>query len=373
MTGQFAIEDKGYFARPREVFIRLCLLTAMGVSCFVLMRPFLNLIVAGIIIAIGVYPGYRMLTKFLKGRKKLAATLCTILLLGVMIVPCVLLAGTLVDGVRSLVQQAQSGQLNIPPPPPSLDNVPVIGHRLTAFWNSCSTNLSEVVSRFSPQIRERIPKVLSATAGLGGVVLTFLISIVLAGFLLATSEGCSHFADRLFARIFGNMGPEFKELVSATIRSVTNGILGVAVIQTLFASVGFWFGGLPGAGLWAIIFLVAAILQVGMIVLIPAVLIAFATFSTGHAVMFLIWCIIVGLMDNVLKPILLGRGSKVPMLVIFLGVLGGFVVMNLIGLFVGAIVLSVGYKLFMAWLDAGVPKEVEAGEAHPVAVEPARS
>src|SRR3974390_2330697 len=100
VTTQFSIEDKGYFARPREVFIRLSLLTAMGVSCFVLMRPFLNLIVAGIIIAIGVYPGYRMLTKFLKGRKKLAATLCTILLLGVMIVPCVLLAGTLVDGGR---------------------------------------------------------------------------------------------------------------------------------------------------------------------------------------------------------------------------------------------------------------------------------
>jgi predicted PurR-regulated permease PerM len=373
VTIQFSIEDKGYFARPREVFIRLALLTAMGVSCFVLMRPFLNLIVAGIIIAIGVYPAYHALTKVLKGRKKLAATLCTLLLLAVMIVPCVLLAGTLVDGVRSLVRQAQSGQLNIPPPPPSLDKVPVVGHRLTAFWTLCSTNLSEVVSRFSPQIKERIPKVLSATAGLGGVALTFLISIVLAGFLLATSEGCSRFADRLSARIFGDLGPEFKELVAATVRSVTNGILGVAVIQTLFASLGFWFAGLPGAGLWAIIFLIAAVLQVGMLVLIPAVLIGFATFSTGHAVMFLIWCIIVGLMDNVLKPILLGRGSKVPMLVIFLGVLGGFVVMNLIGLFVGAIVLSVGYKLFMAWLDAGVPKEVDAGEPNAVGAEPVRS
>jgi predicted PurR-regulated permease PerM len=370
---EFSIEDKGYFARPREVFIRLTLLAAMGVSCFVLMRPFLNLIVAGIIIAIGVYPGYRMLTRALKGRKKLAATLCTILLLAVMIVPCVLLGGTLVDGVRSLVQQAQSGQLNIPPPPASLEKVPLIGPRLTAFWTLCSTNLSEVVSRFSPQIKERIPAVLSATAGLGGVVLTFLISIILAGFLLATSEGCSHFADRLFRRIFGNMGPEIKELVAATVRSVTNGILGVAVIQTLFASLGFWFAGLPGAGLWAIIFLIAAILQVGMLVLVPAVLLAFATFSATHAAIFLVWCIFVGLMDNVLKPILLGRGSKVPMLVIFLGVLGGFVVMNLIGLFVGAIVLSVGYKLFMVWLDAGMPKEVEAGEPNAVGVEPVRS
>jgi predicted PurR-regulated permease PerM len=186
-------------------------------------------------------------------------------------------------------------------------------------------------------------------------LLQFLISILLAGFFLATSEKESQFADRIFARIFVDQGPEYKELVTATVRSVTNGILGVAVIQTLFASLGFWFVGLAGAGLWAGIFLIAAILQMGVIVLVPAVIYVFATQSTSHAVLFLVWCIIVGLMDNVLKPILLGRGSKVPMIVIFLGVLGGFIAMNLLGLFVGAIVLSVGYKLFMVWLDEGVP------------------
>ena len=190
---------------------------------------------------------------------------------------------------------------------------------------------------------------------------------------MATSEGCSRFADRLFARIFGDLGTEFKELVVGTIRSVTNGILGVAVIQTLCASLGFWFAGLPGAGLWAIIFLIAAVLQIGMVVLIPAVLIGFATFSTTHAAIFLVWCIVVGLMDNVLKPILLGRGSKVPMIVIFIGVLGGFMVMNIIGLFVGAIVLSVGYKLFMAWLDSvGVPSPPAAGEPRSAGVETVR-
>jgi predicted PurR-regulated permease PerM len=130
------------------------------------------------------------------------------------------------------------------------------------------------------------------------------------------------------------------------------------VIQTLFASLGFWFVGLPGAGLWAGLFLIAAILQMGVLVLVPAVIYVFATQPTSHAALFLGWSVIVGLMDNVLKPILLGRGSKVPMIVIFLGVLGGFVAMNLIGLFVGAIVLSVGYKLFMAWLDERVPDGV---------------
>ena len=281
--------------------------------------------------------------------------LCTLLLLLIVILPCLLLAGSLTGGIGAIVQQAQAGRIDLPPAPQGLDKLPFIGPRMNSFWTLCSTDLSAVVSRFSPQIKELIPKLLSDSAKFGGVLLQFLISILLAGFFLATSEKESQFADRLFARIFAEQGPEYKELVTATVRSVTNGILGVAVIQTLFASLGFWFVGLPGAGLWAGIFLIAAVLQMGVIVLVPAVLYVFATQSTTHAVLFLVWSIIVGLMDNVLKPILLGRGSKVPMIVIFLGVLGGFIAMNLIGLFVGAVVLSVGYKLFMVWLDEGVP------------------
>jgi predicted PurR-regulated permease PerM len=212
------------------------------------------------------------------------------------------------------------------------------------------------VSRIAPQIQERIPALLSASIRIGGVLLKFLIAILIAGFLLATSEQRIRFADKLFARIFDEQGPEFEQLIASTIRSVTTGVLGVAVIQSLLATLGFWLVGLPGAGLWAVMFLIAAVLQIGVIVLIPAVLYAFATHATTQAVMFTIWCLLVGVMDNVLKPFLLGRGSKVPMVVIFVGVLGGFITMNLIGLFVGAVILSVGYKLLMAWLDAGIPK-----------------
>ncbi len=368
MIAQFSIEDQSSFTRAREIFIRITLIAVMGVTCFLLMRPFLNLILASIIIAIGVYPGYRIVTNALGGRANLAAALCTILLLVVMVLPAALLAGTLADGISGIIHQVQEGKLSIPPPPPSLESVPLIGPRLNAFWTLCSTNLSEAVSRLGPQIKAAIPGLLAASAGIGGVLLQILIAIVIAGFLLANSKGSGRFAERVFVRIFWQQGAEYKELVSATVRSVTNGILGVAVIQTLFASAGFWMVGLPGVGLWAILFLVAAVLQVGVIVLIPAVLYVFAADSTTHAVIFLAWCIVVGLMDNVLKPILLGRGSKVPTLVIFIGVLGGFVLMNIMGLFVGAIVLSVGYKLFMAWLGDEVPEPIAADDRHPVQV-----
>jgi len=356
VISQFLMEDEAHYARGREVFIRLSLLAIMGVSCFFIMRPFLNFIFCGIIVAIGIYPAHLMLTRALRGRATQSAVLCTILLLLVVIVPSVLLGGTLADGIQTMTHQLQAGRLNMPPPPSSLETLPLVGARLQEFWTLCSTNLSEVVRRFGPQIQKSIPTVLSASAGVGGTILQFIFAICLAGFLLATKEANVRFAGRFFIRIFGDSGLEFKDLVVSTIRTVTTGILGVAVIQTVFASLGFWIAGLPGAGLWALIFLIASVLQVGVLILVPAVLYGFATFSTTHAVIFLVWCVIVGLMDNILKPMLLGRGAKVPMPVIFLGVLGGFMFLNsILGLFVGAIVLSVGYKLFIAWLDNGVP------------------
>jgi len=163
----------------------------------------------------------------------------------------------------------------------------------------------------------------------------------------------------LAIRLFGENGPEFEELAVATIRSVTSGIIGVALIQSVFAALGFLFAGLPGVGLWALIFLFAAVLQVGALVLVPAVIYMFSIASTTKAVLFLVWCLIVGLMDNVLKPLLLGRGVPVPMAVVFLGAIGGLLTMGTIGLFVGAIVLSIGYKLLIAWLEGTPQARVE--------------
>jgi len=223
------IEDRGYHARAREIFIRLSLLALMAVSCAILLRPFLNFIICGIIIAVALYPVYVMLTRALHGRATLAAVLCSGVLLLALIVPSVLLGGTLVGGIRTISQDMQAGRLDLPPAPPSIGKIPIIGRRLEDAWTLCSTNLSEAVTRFGPQIKQRVPALLSATAGVGGAVVQFLIAIILAGFLLATSEANGRFADRLFLRIFGGPGPEIKELVASTIRTVTNGILGVAV------------------------------------------------------------------------------------------------------------------------------------------------
>jgi predicted PurR-regulated permease PerM len=344
------IGQKDEITRAREVFVRLSLIALMAFTCFVIMKPFVPLVSWGIIIAIGIYPGYQKLSVLLGGRKTLAAVICTLLLIAVMLVPAILLTGTVSRGAQSVARQVQGEGFKVPPPPPSVKEWPVIGKWVSDKWMFASTNLEDLLGKIAPLIQARIPALLSASAKIGATLLQFLISILVAGFLVARDQANARFARQLFHRVFGQRGEEFEELTAATIRSVTNGILGVALIQSVFASAGFWAVGLPGAGIWAALFFVASVLQIGPLVMIPAIVYAFTIATTTHAAIFLGWCMVVGLMDNVLKPLLLGRGSKVPTAVIFLGVIGGFITMGIIGLFVGAIILSVGYKLFLAWL-----------------------
>jgi predicted PurR-regulated permease PerM len=346
-------ETKDYLGRAVEVFIHIGLVILLAATCFLILSPFVPLIAWGIIVAIAVYPSYQKLQTALGGRGVLSAVVVTLLLLAVLIVPVVLLAKTLIGSVQTLAEQLKNGTLVIPPPPTSIESWPVIGAPLKSAWSLASTNLEAAVSNFGPQIKTIVPKLLSASAGIGFTVLQFALSIVVAGAVLGNCRGATDAANSLASRLLGERGPEFEQLACSTIRSVTTGILGVAVIQSVLASLGFLVVGLPGAGLWAIVFLIAAILQVGTLVLVPAVIYIFATASITKAVIFLVWCLIVALMDNVLKPLLLGRGVAVPIAVVFLGAIGGFVAMGIIGLFVGATVLSVGYKLFLAWLDRG--------------------
>jgi len=353
VTSEQPAHDKDYVSRAVEVSIHVGLLILLAIACLGILRPFLPLIVWGIIVAIAVYPGFRKLQSVLGGRRGLAAVLCSALLLAVLILPVVLLTKTLVEGIQTLSTRLRGEGLIIPPPPPSIETWPIIGAPLKDVWSLASTNLTAAVRRFAPQIKAVLPGLLSVSAGVGFAVMQFVLSILVAGVLLANAQAGAKVTRSLANRLFGDKGPEFEKLAEATIRSVTTGILGVAVIQSSCAGLGFLVAGLPGAGLWAMVFLFAAVLQFGAIVLIPAVVYMFAIASTTKAVLFLIWCLIVGLMDNVLKPLLLGRGGGVPIAVVFLGVIGGFMAMGIIGLFIGAIILSVGYKLFLAWLGGG--------------------
>ena len=354
MTSDQLVPEKAYLSRALEVSIHIGLFALLAVSCLLILSPFILVIVWGLIISIAGYPGYRKLQRLLGGRSGFASVLFTILLLTVLIVPMALLAHTLADGFQTLAVRLHDETLTIPLPPPNIATWPIIGKPLTDLWRLASSNLSAALQSLAPQLKAGASGLLSAAAGAGLSVLQFFVSILIAGFFLANSSRCARVSRRLAVHLFGNRGEEFEALAGATIRSVTTGILGVALIQSVLAGLGFLVIRLPGAGLWTVLFLIAAVLQVGTLVLIPMVVYVFATAGTTKAVVFLIWCIVVALADNVLKPLLLGRGVPVPIVVVFLGAIGGFLAIGIIGLFIGPIVLSVGYKLFLAWLNQDV-------------------
>jgi predicted PurR-regulated permease PerM len=329
-----------------------------------ILKPFVPLLVWGIIIAIASYPRFEKLKNWLGGRGGWAAALWTMLLLLILIVPIFLFARGVIESAQSLIARLHDGNFNVPPPPQDIESWPLIGAPLSRAWSAAAADLTQVLTKFAPEIKSAIPGILSASAGIGFTVLQFILAILVSGAMLAYAPAAAKLTRALFIRIFGEQGPEYQQLVGSTIRNVTFGILGVALIQSAFAAIGFLVVGIPGAGAWSVIFLFAALLQIGVLVLVPAAIYIFATASTTKAIIFSVWCIFVAVMDNVLKPILLGRGAVVPIAVVFLGAIGGFVAMGIIGLFVGAVVLSVGYKLFLAWIAGGGEENVVQTPVH---------
>ena len=263
-----------------------------------------------------------------------------------------LLSETLIAGAQHFATDLENGRLSVPPPPERVAGWPIVGERLFDFWKLASENLARALEPLGPQLKAVSGWLLRAGGSAGIALLQLAASFVVAGVLLARGEGMYLGIERFATRLAGPRGPELATLATATIRSVVQGILGVAVIQTLLAGLGFLVAGVPAAGLWALLVLVCAVVQLPVaLVLIPPILLVFASSSTLAAVVFTVWCAFVGLVDNVLKPLLFGRGVEIPMVVIFLGAIGGMIALGIIGLFLGAVILALGYELFMSWLD----------------------
>jgi predicted PurR-regulated permease PerM len=365
-------KDRIFMNRALEATIRIGLVVMLAAWCFEIVRPFIVPVVWGIIIAIAFNPGYHRLQSILGGRRRLAATLFILLALVVLITPAVVLTGTLVDAAKHIARELADGAVTIPPPPQSIAMWPVVGDPLDEFWSRASVNLGEALNEVKPQLKTFGRWLLSIAAGAGLGILQFTAAIIIAGVLLPRAGAGHHAARAIATRLAGGRGTDFADLAEATVRSVTRGILGVALIQSLLAGLGFLAAGVPAAGLWALLCLFLSVVQIGIvIILIPIVIWVFSNSDMGTAIAFLIWSIFVGVIDNVLKPILLGRGVEVPMLVIFIGAIGGFLAMGIIGLFVGSVILTLAYKLFLAWLgEAPEPlRQRNTHEAPPIAAD----
>lgn len=351
-----------------DALIRTALLAVLVLWCLSIMRPFVVPAAWAVILAIGTHPLYESLVRRLGGRKAWAAVVVTILMLLCILVPALVLSGSVAEDAQLVIRAVESGHFRVPPPPEAVARLPVVGASLHGVWLQASDNLEAALARLTPELQSGFEWLVKEAAGAGKGFLEFLVAIVLAGFLLAKSDQGRVRALAVARRLAGERGERFLDLAGVTVRSVTRGILGVAVIQAILAGIGWMVAGIPAAGLWAVLALILSAVQIGILPLALAILVYFYFHADMPALVVLaLWSLFVGSIDNVLKPLLLGRGVDVPLAVIFVGAIGGFLTTGIIGLFVGAVVLVVGYKLFDLWLqDAAASQGSEdEGSASP--------
>jgi predicted PurR-regulated permease PerM len=339
--------------------IRIVCLGFLGYWSLILIRPFLTIIVWSIIVAVALYPIFDWLSAKLYGHRGVAAAAITILSLLVMLGPATWLALSLAETVRSLLARLGDGTLTFPPPSEAVKAWPLIGEKIYESWLLASTNLRALVVEAAPHLKPLGSSLLNAAGSMGINLLKFIIAVVISGFLFIPGPSLIHSIKNVLGRVAAARGEEFVDLAGATIRNVSRGIIGIAILQALLAGIGLLLAGVPAAGLFSFLVLVLGIIQIGpSIILLPLIVWSWFAMDTTTAVLFTLYMIPVNLLDNILRP-LVAKGLSTPMPVILIGVLGGTLVHGVIGLFVGPIVLSIGWQLLLVW-TRDEPKATEA-------------
>ncbi|MFT6287091.1 MAG: putative PurR-regulated permease PerM [Halieaceae bacterium] len=336
-----------------ESFLRIGLVFVLLVASYDIIRPFIVPIVWGAIIACAAMPLVNFLEAKLGGKRGLSSTLITLGFILLLVVPTWMVTDSMLGALKDVAQAAKAHELVIPAPPAKIASIPMIGDDLYAGWTRANNDIEAVLRDAAPQIQSITTGLLKKLGSSLVGVLMFVVSLAIAGGFMAYADSCGRLAHRFFIRVGGlNPGGEWATLVVATVRSVLKGVVGVAVIQTVLISIGLFAVGFPGAALWSALILFLAIAQLpALIVVLPMIAYAFSAYDTTTAVIFAIWSLIAGASDNILKPILMGRGVDIPMPVILIGAIGGMVASGIIGLFAGAVLLSIWYKLFILWLE----------------------
>ncbi|NOR18777.1 MAG: AI-2E family transporter, partial [Xanthomonadales bacterium] len=345
-----------------EIAIRLGVIFLILACCLQILTPFIGLIAWGAIIAVAIYKPFQKLVEKLGGRKKLAVTLIAVGSIAAILIPVISLSTSTMESATSISNQIDAGTLKIAPPSESVREWPLIGEKTYSIWHQASVDLSALLDKYPEHVATAGQKILGAAKGAGAGIFQFIISMLIAVAFLSSAESLGASMHKVFTRLAGEQGGSLLNLSTATIRSVAVGVIGIAFIQAVLGGLGMLFAGVPMAGLLAIIILVLAIAQLPpIIVLLPVIFYVFSVESTTVSVIFMIWSILVSMSDAVLKPIFLGRGVDAPMLVILLGAIGGMITSGIVGLFIGAIILALGYTLFQAWVEMGDPVSEQSG------------
>jgi predicted PurR-regulated permease PerM len=357
--------------RLLDVLIRAGLVFALTALCYRIFSPFISLMAWALMLAVTLYPAHQGLARRIGGRQGLAATVLVvggIVLIGL---PTAVLMASIGDSVENVLAKVHGNALAVPPPPAGVADWPLVGKKLHDLWTQAHADLPGLIQSRQPQVAELARTALGMVASIAGAALLFLASFIIAGIIMAFGQGGARSVNAIFVRIVGSeRGAEFAKLSTETIRAVALGVLGVAFIQAMVVGLVMIVAGVPFAGVLALLILLLGIAQVpALIVILPVIIYIWASGDYGSpaAIAYTVLLGIGGMLDNVLKPLLLGRGVDAPMPVILLGALGGLASTGILGMFVGAVLLALGYQLFMWWvatnpdLPAPPPEPTTAG------------
>jgi predicted PurR-regulated permease PerM len=334
-----------------DTALRIGLVAVLAYACARIVLPFAFILMWSAILAVMLYPLHLRLATRLGERG--SALLIGLMGGAVTLGPMIIVVTSLATSLYALISSVQSHDVTMPPPPLWLDGTPLVGKKLTEIWTLVATNLPAALTHYGHLMRGPLAWLASFAGGLAIGELSLVLSFVIAAVLVVYGKGGTEFARRLLERVTDSQARavQLVTLTAATIRGVALGVIGVALIQSLLLGVGFFAIGLQAAGALTLVALLLGIIQVPLILLtLPVVGYVFATEATQPAIIFLIWNVIIGLSDNLLRPLMLGRGLEVPMPVILIGVIGGMIVDGLLGLFVGPVLLAVSYVLLLEWL-----------------------
>jgi len=357
--------------KPDEQFIqnsigsvlRIGVLLIIAYYSLQIVSPFINLALWSIILAVALYPAHTKLSARLGNRQKLSATIIVSVFLFIIVFPITVMTDSTVASAKSLSSQLQSGELSIPPPRDKVASWPVIGETVYDVWSEAAENLEDTINQFEPQLRAAGEWLLKAIGGVAGGILTIIVSIILSGFFMITADRGYAVSKKIMTLLLGARGEALTDLSVATIRSVAKGVLGVALIQTALAAIGLFATDVPYAGILLVIFLLIAIVQIPTtVIILPLIIWMYSVSEPLVATIFAVYMILVGLSDNVLKPMLLGRGVQIPALVILLGAIGGMIYAGVIGLFLGAVILALAYTLILVWMDSAAEDQTATAE-----------
>jgi predicted PurR-regulated permease PerM len=347
----------------RNVLAVLAIFALMAASFWIL-RPFLAAIIWSSMIVVSTWPIMVAIQRRLWGKRALAVAVMTVALLLVFVAPFSAAIGTIVANVDEVAGWAKDlASVKLPPPPDFLEKIPFVGEKVTALWRTYAAKgfaeLAQVITPYTGQITRWFA---SEVGSFGLVSVQFLLTVVISAILYSTGEDAAQWVRRFGRRLAGERGDNVVRLAGQAIRGVALGVVVTALVQSLLGGIGLAVAGVPFAAVLTAVMFMLALAQIGAV---PVLLCGLAWLwwkdATAWFFALLVWTVIVGSLDNVLRPILIKRGADLPLLLIFAGVIGGLFAFGLLGLFVGPVILAVAYTLLDAWV-AEAPEEDHIGK-----------